>query len=71
MASEPVKHTVAYYVQHRLEEWVMLDAAGKVADAGPLLRVFIGRNIRDIRHAKMVSNIKVTPEPENSKVTLA
>ena len=59
-----IRYRVVYYVQYRFEEYVNLDPAGKVLDAGPLLRVFKGRNIRDIRQAKMIAKIEEAPLPE-------
>ena len=65
------RHNIAYYVQYRFHEWVDLDANGKVVAAGPLLRAFVGRNIHDIRRAKMVTKVERAPEPEKPKVILA
>jgi len=70
MSNDTVRHRVVYYVQQRFEEWVDLDVDGKVVDAGPLLRLYRGRNIHDIRRAKMIVKVEQAPETEKPKVTL-
>lgn len=67
---EPVKHRVIYYVQHRFEEWVLLNDDGKVMDAGPLLKVYIGRSIHDIRRAKLVVRVDQMPEEPKPLVVI-
>lgn len=63
-----VRHNVAYIAKYQFEDWVDLDAAGKVTDAGPIFRSYIGRNIHDIRGTKAVVKIEVAPTPEKPRI---
>ena len=53
-----VNHRVTYHVASTFQELVELDPRGKILDAGPLLRMFVGRNINEIRQRKMITKIE-------------
>lgn len=59
-----MNHRVTYHVSSSFQELVELDLRGKILDAGPLLRMFVGRNIDEIRQRKMVTKIESLLEPE-------
>ena len=62
-----MNHRVTYHVASTFQELVELDARGKILDAGPLLKMFVGRNIDEIRQRKMITKIESLPEPEAPK----
>ena len=59
-----MNHRVTYHVASNFQELVELDRDGKILDAGPLLRMYIGRNIHDIRQRKMIIKIESLSEQE-------
>ena len=65
-----MNHRVTYHVASTFQELVELDPRGKILDAGPLLKMFVGRNIHEIRRRKMITKIESLPELEASKATI-
>ena len=53
-----MNHRVTYHVASTFQELVELDPHGKILDAGPLLKMFVGRNIDEIRQRKMITKIE-------------
>lgn len=69
--TEPVRYRVYYYPHPiRFEEWVLLDDRGTVLDAGPLLKMYKGANMHDIRAKKQVVKVEVMADNEKPLVTL-
>lgn len=52
-----IVHHVTYITQVYIDEWVELTPDGVVTDAGPMLQLFVGNTIADIRTHKMVTRV--------------
>lgn len=70
---KPIKptHEVVYYTQSRIVEAVQVDPeSGLILAAGPMLQLFKGLTLQDIRHRKQVTSIREVAPPAPSTITI-
>lgn len=58
MNNRDATHRVVYITQSRIEEFVKVDDTGKIVEAGPMLQIFEGCTLNDVRARKMVTKVE-------------